>query len=152
MYLIKLYNYGKYDDEIHSACYSRLIGACRYGIYKPDGTYIPPYYDDTRVNIATFVHSVVRNHIVSRLYRLKKFVDCFETTTSTITYDVLGDYDWENLFDYEDVKQSIFETAHLSAPVGDVVDFMDESDFDNPVKKVLLWQISKSNFLSAETR
>lgn len=113
---------------------------------------MPPYYDDSRVNIATFVHSVVRNHIVSKLYRTKKFVDCFETTTSSMTSEVNDDYDWSNLFDYDDLRKDIYRMARVTGDEETVCEFMDEATFDNPIKRAILWQISKSNFLSAETR
>lgn len=113
---------------------------------------MPPYYDDSRVNIATFVHSVVRNHIVSKLYRVRKFVDCFDTTTSCITSESNEDYDWGNLFDYEELREDIYKMARVEMDADTVCEFMEEATFDNPIKRAILWQISKSNFLSAETR
>lgn len=153
-YLIKRYNYGVYDEEIHSTCFCRLIGACETGLYRKDGTYIPPYYDESRVNIATFVHSLVRNNIVSGNYKLRRFVDCFESLENTTVDTPTSDCSWEELLDYsDDMRRSILKDSYIYYSSEDKLkDFIDSRrNNKNPAKKTLLWNLSKQNFLSAET-
>lgn len=151
-YLIKLYNFGKFDDEIFAACFYRVIGAVKYGIHKQDGTFIPAYYDDTRVNIATFVHSVVRNHISSRRYRENKVVDCFDSIVPKLKTTHGVKFEEIELGEYEELKDRVYRSSGIEFDSLESITELLSCTENSTVKKVVLWQVSRLHFLSTETR
>jgi len=143
-YLIMRYCLGEYDEELHFKCWTRLIETCITGFWrtkKGQKEFVPPYYNKEETNIATWIHSVVRNQ------------------ASTYMYNKLND----NRVSEEELKMVKVEDEFFKNPdsVGLIhktlremvsVEFLDvdllaeivpQMTFDSIIKRAVIWEVSR---------
>lgn len=146
-YVIKRYNNGVYDEEIHSLAYKRLLEATLLGRYDKEGNFVPPYFDCDKNNITSFIFTIVRNTVSGHCAKKSRYSDVFDTVSQTCADDSLD----ENWMEYSDSDESFsraYSEFDFLSTISEVQEFVSISSLDNPLKKAFIWQSAQLNFLS----
>ena len=137
-YLVMHYNFGKYDHDIMMDCYNKLLGLVKYGYTKKNGEKVPPCYDETKSNIATYIHGIVRNMVTDVNYAKKKYVGDPELELSRFTNDPAQTE--ESVFN-DIAKQCCLEYSSYE----DACSMIESLDIKNPVKRSFIWHKLRLN-------
>lgn len=62
----------EFDEDLYQTCYARVVASIIGETDLETGEFKEPYYDAEKTNIATWIHSIVRNQASSYLYKKKK--------------------------------------------------------------------------------